>query len=84
MKFCNYRGLIDSFNYLANTSRPDITFVIRSLSRFVHNPGRQLWNQAKHVLRYLKATNTRKFIYENADEMRKVGNSDADWLGKID
>ena len=41
MMCCNYRGLVGSLNYLANTSRPDITFVVSSLSRFVHKPGRQ-------------------------------------------
>ena len=84
MKCCNYRGLIGSLNYLTNTSRPDITFVVRSLSRFVQNPGRQHWNQAKHVLRYLKATKIRKLIYEKADEMRIVNYSDTDWAGKIE
>ena len=51
MKCCNYRGLIGSLNYLANVSRPDITIAVRSLSRFVQNPGRQHCNQAGHVLR---------------------------------
>ena len=84
MKCCNYRGLNGSLNYLANTSRPDITFVVRSLNRFVQNPGRQHWNQAKHVLRHLKATKIRKLIYEKTDEMSIGGYSDAYWAGKID
>ena len=84
MKCCNYRGLIGSLNYLANTSRPDITFVVRSLSRFVQNPGKLHWNQAKHVLRQLKATENRKLYCEKADKMRFVGYSDADCAGKID
>ena len=40
-KRCNCRGSIGSLNYLANTSRPDINFVVRSLSKFVQNNGRQ-------------------------------------------
>ena len=83
MKCCSYKSLI-GLNYLANTSRPDETFVVRSLSSFVQNHGRQNWNQTKHVLRYLKATKNRKLIYERADEMRFVGHNDADWAGKID
>ena len=83
MKCCNYKGLIGSLNYLANTW-PDITFVVRSLNRFVQTPGLQHWNQAKHVLRYLKATKNRKLIYEKADQMRTIGYSEADWVGKID
>ena len=64
MKCCSYRGLFGSLNYLANASKPDLTFVVRSLSRFVQYPGRQQWIQAKHVLRYLKATKIRKLIHE--------------------
>ena len=81
---CNYRGSIGSLNYLANTSRPDIPFVVRSLSRFVHNPVRQHWNQVKHVLRFLKAMKVRKLIYKKADQIRVVGYSDADCAGKRD
>ena len=83
MKCCNYRGSFDSRNYLANTSRPDITFVVISLSRFVQNPGRQDWNQTNHVLRHLKTTKNRKLAYEKADEMKMLGHSDVDWAGKI-
>ena len=78
MKCYNYRGLIGSLNYLANTSRPDILFAPRSLSRFVQNPGRQHWNEAKHVLQYLKCTRNSKLIYEKANEIRIVGYTDAD------
>ena len=60
-----------------------MTFVVRSLSRFVQNPGRLRWSQAEHVMRYLKATKNRKLVYENADESRIVGCSDAVWAGTI-
>ena len=42
--------------------------VLGSLGRFIQKPGRQHWNQVKHVLRYLKATKNRKLIYEKAQE----------------
>ena len=40
MKNCTFRGMIGSLNYLANTTRPDITFAVRTLSRFVQNLGK--------------------------------------------
>ena len=60
MKNCNFRGLIGCLKYLANTTRPDTTFAIRALSRYVQNSGRKYWLQVKHILRYLKATKCRK------------------------
>ena len=47
MKNCNFREMISCLNYLANTTRPDITFAVRALSRYVQNPGRKHWLQAK-------------------------------------
>ena len=42
--------------------------VVRSLGRCIQKPGRQHWNQAKHVLRDLKATKNRKLINEKTEE----------------
>ena len=84
MKNCNFRGMIGCLNYLANTTRPDITFAVRALSRYVQNPGRKHWLQGKHILRYLKATKCRKLTYRKSKTLVLTGFSDADWAGKLD
>ena len=76
--------MIGCLNYLANTTRPDITFAVRALSRYVQNPGRKHWLQGKHILRYLKATKCRKLTYRKSKTLALTGFSDADWAGKSD
>eukprot|EP00253_Pinus_taeda_P031523 PITA_31523 len=50
-----YRQLVGSLNYLT-TTRPDISFVVGSLSRFMQKPCEGYWPTAKSVLKYLKGT----------------------------
>eukprot|EP00253_Pinus_taeda_P031627 PITA_31627 len=45
-----YRQLIGSLMYLVNT-RPDICYVVNTLSQFMVEPKRAHWAAAKHVLR---------------------------------
>jgi hypothetical protein len=47
-----YRQLIGSLMYLVNT-RPDICFVVNTLSQYMVEPRRVHWIAAKHVLRYI-------------------------------
>ena len=84
MKNCKFRGMIGCLNYLANTTRPDITFAVRALSRYVQNPGRKHLLQGKHILRYLKATKCRKLTYRKSKTLALTGFSDADSAGKLD
>ena len=51
-----YRELIGKLIYLAVATRPDISYAIGVLCRFVENPGPEHWGAAKRVLRYLKGT----------------------------
>ena len=76
--------MIGCLNYLANTTRPDITFAVRALSHYIQNPGREHWLQGKHNLRYLKATKWRKLTYRKSKSLALTGSSDADWAGKLD
>eukprot|EP00253_Pinus_taeda_P029221 PITA_29221 len=50
-----YRQLVGSLNYLT-TTRPDISFVVGILSRFMQKPCEGHWFAAKRVLKYLKGT----------------------------
>ena len=45
-----YRQLIGSLMYLVNT-RPDICYVVNTLSQFMVEPKRSHWAASKHVLR---------------------------------
>ena len=50
-----YRQMIGSLMYLTNT-RPDICFVVITLSQFLTDPRRVHLITAKQILRYLKVT----------------------------
>lgn len=51
-----YQRLVGQLLYLSTTVRPDLGHAAAVLSRFMSKPGREHWNAAKNVLRYLKGT----------------------------
>eukprot|EP00253_Pinus_taeda_P006635 PITA_06635 len=50
-----YRQFVGSLNYIT-TTRPNISFAIGILSRFMQNPCEGHWSATKRVLRYMKGT----------------------------
>ena len=50
-----YRQMIGSLTYLTNT-RPDICFVVNTLSQFLIDPRHVHLIAGKHILRYLRGT----------------------------
>jgi hypothetical protein len=77
-----YRQLIGSLMYLVNT-RPDICFVVNTLSQFMVEPRRLHWVAAKHVLRYLCGTVDYGLDYHRGDGVHLVGYIDSDWAGCV-
>src|SRR5258706_11518912 len=74
-----YRELIGKLIYLAVATRPDISYAIGMLCRFVENPGPEHWGVAKRILRYLKGTLGLKLVYSHTTSKdRFVTYSDAD------
>jgi len=51
-----YREAIGSLAYLANGTRPDITYAVNMLSRKQANPSRMDWENVKRIFRYLNGT----------------------------
>ena len=73
-----YRQIIRSLMYLTNT-RPDICFVVNTLSQYLVEPKRVHLVAAKHVMRYLKGTLDFGLCYTGDHDFRLVGYTDSDW-----
>ncbi|KAJ8736960.1 hypothetical protein PYW07_000231 [Mythimna separata] len=76
-----YRELIGSLIYLTVTSRPDLTFAVSYLSRYLDRPTEQLWKASKRVIRYLKETKDKGLVFRRTTDNNLYGFSDADWAG---
>jgi len=61
-----YASLVGALMYAAIGTRPDIAFAVGALSRFLSNPGRRHWNEAKHVLTYLKSMSDYAIRYSSS------------------
>lgn len=62
-----FRSLIAMANFISCWSRPDITFTVNKLCKFMANPGELHWKQLKHLLRYLAGTRTVGISYNFGD-----------------
>ena len=67
-----YASLIGALMYTAIGSRPDIVFTVGALSRFLSNPRRQHWSEAKQVLCYLKGTSD--YTIQYSTDKSPIGN----------
>ena len=75
-----YLITIGALMYLANTTRPDITFAVNLLARYSSAPTRRHWNGIKHILRYLKRTTDMCLFYSVNCSPNLVGYADAGYL----
>lgn len=74
-----FRELVGGLQFLAQGTRPDISYAVSAVSSFSSNPGEAHWTAAKRILRYLKGTKDQKLVYEKDDLAEFRGFSDADW-----
>jgi len=51
-----FRSLIALLNFISCWTRPDITFIVNKLCKFMSNPGELHWKMLKHLLRYMGGT----------------------------
>jgi hypothetical protein len=72
-----YMQIVESLQYVATVTRPDIGFAASSLARFLSCPTAHLMKCAERVLRYLAGTRTHKLTKSNTTTL--IGYSDADW-----
>jgi hypothetical protein len=72
-----YIQIIGSLMYLTNI-RPDICFVVNTLSQFLVEPRRVHLVAVKHVMRYLKGTMDYGLSYDGDHDFTLSGYTDAD------
>jgi len=74
-----YRSIVGSLLYIANTTRPDISHATSMLSRYMHGPTPTHLSAATHVLRYLSGTQQLCLKYNKGGEITLKAYSDANW-----
>src|SRR4029079_7044976 len=59
-----YMQAMGSLIYLANATRPDISYSVNLLARKMQNPSIQDWQDTKRIFRYLQGTKEMKLVYQ--------------------
>ena len=76
----HYRRLVGRLIYLT-VSRPDITYFVHVLSRFMHQPCKLHKEVALHVVRYLKNAPGQGLFFSSNSDFRLQAYCDSDWAG---
>ncbi|XP_014523651.1 uncharacterized protein LOC106779947 [Vigna radiata var. radiata] len=78
-----YRSMVGSLRYLCNT-RPDVSYSVGLVSRYMQNPRISHLNAVKRILRYIQGTHGYGILFprrKGGMEVRIKAYSDADWCG---
>lgn len=75
----SYRKAIGSLMYLMVGTRPDISFAVSCLAKFVNTPTEFHWQAVKRLLRYVKNTTDYAPCYTSSKESEPTVYVDADW-----
>ena len=78
-----YSQIIGSLMYLASVTRPDISFAVSKMSRFMSNPGIDHWHALERVMRYLRGTMSYGIHYSGHPAVPE-GYSDSNWISDVD
>jgi hypothetical protein len=84
MRQMPYREGVGSLMWLSIATRPDISFVVGILSRYLHNPGYAHWQAFKRCLRYLQGTKDYRLTFGENGRQGLEGFSDADGMSLED
>ena len=68
-----YREAVGSLLWLSNGTRPDISYAVSQVAKYMSNPGMEHWKAVKRILRYLKGTMDRKIVYNGKSNIDIIG-----------
>ena len=72
--------------YAMVCTRLDISHAVETVSRYMHNPGKEHCQAVKWILRYIQKTLYVGLIFKNDDMVGQhvVGYCDSDYVGDLD
>ena len=79
-----FQSMVGALNYLAHSTRPDISHAVNGVARFASKPSPQHVTAVKRIFRYLAGTSKLGLVYSRDPNESSVSvNSwaDADWAG---
>ncbi|QRV89310.1 Retrovirus-related Pol polyprotein from transposon TNT 1-94 [Ceratobasidium sp. AG-Ba] len=76
-----YQQLIGSLMYAMISTRADIAYATGLLAQHAANPGKEHWDAAHRILRYLNSSIDLGIIYHRSDNLELQGYVDADYAG---
>jgi hypothetical protein len=62
-----YSSAVGNLIYAMVCTRPDISHAVGVVRRYMNNPGKEHWEVAKWILRYLGGTNTHALCFGGSD-----------------
>ena len=79
-----YRSLVGSLMYLAIGTRPDISYAVQQLCKFLDSYGPVHWEATKRVVRYLKGTRTLRLVLGGEHTACLLSYTDSDLASCVD
>jgi hypothetical protein len=79
----HFQRLIGKLIYLTVT-RPDLSFAVSQISKFIHSPRTPHLDVVNRILRYLKRSPGKGIWMRKNNTNAICGYSDADWAGNFD
>src|SRR6202046_682889 len=65
----SYAKLMGELQYLANATRPDISYAVNRLASYTANPSLEHYGSLKHILRYLAGTRDYGITYRKSEDL---------------
>jgi hypothetical protein len=83
MSKVSYSSVVGSLMYAMFCSRPDLSYAVSLVSRYMANPGKEHWNAVKWIFRYLWGTSNAYLQFGRTRE-GLVGYVDLDFAADLD
>jgi hypothetical protein len=65
MQSKSYREAVGSLLWVSNGTRPDISYAVNQVARYMENPGVQHWDAVQRILVYLRGSQNKSIVFES-------------------